>query len=137
MSNELMNLTNNTDSNEFFTSCVPQNDDERMMLYKAMNAPDLKLADLINTEIVIRDYTLEKVKLTDEDGSEREAIRIGLICVDGTTVSTISNGVLRALRALVAIYGAPTWEKGIKVKVQQIDRNGRRTFNLVPVFMGK
>lgn len=136
MSNELMNLANNVESNDFFTSCVPQTEEERVMLYKAMTAPDMKLSDLINTEIVLRDYTLEKVVLTDEDGTEREAIRIGLICLDGTTITTISNGVLRALKALCAIYGAPTWKEGIKVKVQQLERNGRRIFNLVPVFKG-
>lgn len=136
MSNELLNLANQNESQDFFTSCVPTTEEERIMLYKAMTAPDLKLSELINTEIVIRDYTLEKVTLTDDDGTEREAIRIGLICLDGTTVTTISNGVLRSLKALCAIYGAPTWKEGIKVKVQQIERNGRRVFNLVPVFKG-
>lgn len=135
MSTEIMNITDELNSN-IFVSFVPSNPAEQAMVYKAMNAPDMKLSDLINTEICIRDFITESITLHNDDGTERPGVRIGLICVDGTTIVTSSNGILRALKTMVAIFGKPSWSDGIKVKVVQTERNGRRIFNLVPVFKG-
>lgn len=131
--NEIMNMSDSFNS-DIFVSFQPQTDDDKALVYKALNAPDMKLSDLINTVITIRDFTCESILLHNEDGSERQGVRIGLICTDGTTVMTSSNGIHRALKTLVKLYGAPTWTKGIAVKVTQEERNGRRIFNLVPQF---
>ena len=133
MSNEIMNV-NDSFNNDIFVSFQPQTDDDKALVYKALNAPDQKLSDLINTVISIRDFTCESIVLHNEDGSERQGVRIGLICVDGTTVMTSSNGIYRALKTLVKLYGAPSWVNGIRVKVCQEERAGRRIFNLVPQF---
>lgn len=136
MSNELMNVSEsfeNSNSN-IFVSFMPESDDDKALVYRALNAPDQKINDLINTVICIRDFTCETIILHNEDGTEREGVRIGLITVDGGTVMTTSNGIYRALKTLCKLFGMPSWTQGIKVKVCQEERNGRRIFNLVPQF---
>ena len=49
---------------------------------------------------------------------------------DGHTYSATSYGIYNALRRLSAIYGLPTWEGGIPVRVKQIARGANRIFTL-------
>ena len=134
MSNEIMNTSEFEFNSNVFVSFVPEDDTDRALVYKALNAADCRLSDLINTEVSVRDFTVENITLHNEDGSERPGVRIGLILSDGRTVRTSSNGIFRALKSFIAIYGKPSWKPGITAKVIQEDRNGMRTFNLVPVF---
>lgn len=134
MANELMNVSESFENSNIFVSFMPETDTDKALVYRALNAPDQKINDLINTVICIRDFTCETIILHNEDGTEREGVRIGLITVDGGTVMTTSNGIYRALKTLCKLYGMPSWKDGIKVKVCQEERNGRRIFNLVPQF---
>ena len=51
---------------EQFTSFSPADMSGKLKLYNAINSPDARLADFINTPIVIRDVVVSKVELVDK-----------------------------------------------------------------------
>ena len=68
--------------------------------------------------------------IDDKTGEIRTSPRTILIDPDGNTYSATSYGIYNALRRLVAIFGAPTWENGVTVRVKQISRGANRIFTL-------
>lgn len=118
-------------SGVLYCSFTPENDAGRAILFNAMNAPDVKISDHIGQEITIRDIIVEPVEIVDDmTGEIRTSPRTILIDPDGNTYSATSYGIYNALRRLVAIFGAPTWENGITVRVKQISRGANRIFTL-------
>lgn len=100
-----------------------KNDKERATLYKAMNNPEKRLKDMINMEISVKDIYVEIVKCVNrETGEEQPAPRIVLIDDKGVGYQCVSKGILSALSKLFQVYGMPTWEKPIKLKVSQISK---------------
>ncbi len=116
-----------------FCSFVPKTDDDRAALYNAMNSPDVRIADHIGQVINVRDIIVEPVEIVDEKTGEiRKSPRVILIDTDGHTYSAVSYGIYNALRRLCdpALFGMPTWENGVKVRVKQIARGSSRIFTL-------
>ena len=128
--NEIVaNFANSTGA--MFCSFQPKTDDDRALLFNAMNAPDVKISDHIGQELTVRDVIVEPVEIVDDNSSEvRTSPRVILIDMDGHTYSAVSYGIYNALRRLVALYGLPTWERGIPVRVRQISRGSNRIFTL-------
>lgn len=118
-------------SGALYCSFKPETDADRAILFNAMNAPDVKISDHIGQEITIRDIIVEPVEIVDDKTGEiRTSPRTILIDSDGHTYSATSYGIYNALRRLVAIFGAPTWENGVTVRVKQISRGANRIFTL-------
>ena len=128
--NEIVsNFANSTAS--MFCSFKPESDDDRAVLYNAMNAPDVRIADHIGQIINVRDVIVEPVEIVDDKSGEvRTAPRVILIDTDNHTYSAASYGIYNALRRLTAIFGLPTWKDGIPVRVKQIARGSNRIFTL-------
>ena len=114
----------------FFCSFAPKSDAEKVELYNAMNAPDVKLSDHIGQEINMRDVIIEPVEIQNEDGTQTTAPRIIIIDTDGNSYHCVSTGIYNALRRLAGIFGAPTWQNGLKVKVKQLSFGSNRVFTL-------
>lgn len=128
--NEIVANFANT-SNAMWASFNPETADEKALLFNAMNAPDVRIADHIGQVINVRDVVVEPVEIVDEKTGEiRKSPRVILIDTDGHTYSATSYGIYNALRRLSAIYGLPTWEGGIPVRVKQIARGANRIFTL-------
>lgn len=116
-----------------FCSFQPQSDDERALLFNAMNAPDVRIADHIGQVINVRDIIVEPVEIVDDKSGEiRTSPRVILIDTEGHTYSATSYGIYNALRRLCSpsLYGMPTWPNGIPVRVKQIARGANRIFTL-------
>lgn len=128
--NEIVaNFANSTQA--VYCSFTPETDDDRAILFNAMNAPDVKIADHIGQEINVRDVIVEPVEIVDDKSGEiRTSPRVILIDTENHTYSAVSYGIYNALRRLVALYGLPTWERGIPVRVRQIARGSNRIFTL-------
>lgn len=111
----------------------PETDKQRAILYNAMNNPEHRLGDAINTTIVVKDVFAEYVDCTNnETGEVNKAPRIVLIDDKGEGWACVSFGIMSAIRNLITIYGAPTWENGLKVKVKQVIKGERRMLTLEP-----
>lgn len=107
---------------------------EKAILFKIMNNPEKRLADVIGEVIEVTDLFVEVVTLQSEDTGEMvDCPRIVVIDKDKVGYQCVSVGVWSAFKKLITIFGAPSWETPIKLKVRQIQK-GRRsllTFDIV------
>lgn len=114
-----------------FTSMIAQTDEERAKLFNAMNNPDKRLADCINMEIKAKDLYIEVVNCTNEETGEVTACpRIVIIDDKGVSYQAVSIGIYSALKKVIQVYGAPTWEKPVKLAVKQITKGNRKMLTL-------
>lgn len=115
-----------------FCSKVVETEQEKKDLFNALEQCDALLNDCVGTEIEIRDvYCEEKEVLDDETGELKKKYRTILFATNGQTYATGSYGIFNIIKKLIQIYGMPTWEDGIKVKVAKRPMgNGKSTLTL-------
>lgn len=121
----------NTATTSIYSSFVAESNNDKAKLYNALNAPEVRIADHIGKEIVIRDVIIEPVDIVDEKtGDVRTTPRVTLIDVNGHTYTATSYGIYNSLKRIFGLYGSPTWEDGIPVRVRQITNGANRIFTL-------
>lgn len=118
-----------------FCSMTPKNEDEEIVLYNAMNAPEKRVGDCINMIIEVKHIYCEAVTcMNRESGEESVCPRIVLIDKDGVGYQAVSMGIYSAVKKLMTIKGNPaTWKKPVKLKVTQVTKGDRKllTLNMV------
>lgn len=118
-----------------FCSMTPKNEDEEIVLYNAMNAPEKRVGDCINMIIEVKHIYCEAVTCVNrESGEESVCPRIVLIDKDGVGYQAVSMGIYSAVKKLMTIKGNPaTWKKPVKLKVTQVTKGDRKllTLNMV------
>lgn len=118
-----------------FCSMTPKNEDEEIVLYNAMNAPEKGVGDCINMTIEVKHIYCEAVTCVNrESGKESVCPRIVLIDKDGVGYQAVSMGIYSAVKKLMTIKGNPaTWKKPVKLKVTQVTKGDRKllTLNMV------
>lgn len=118
-----------------FCSMTPKNEDEEIVLYNAMNAPEKRVGDCINMIIEVKHIYCEAVTCVNrESGEESVCPRIVLIDKDGVGYQAVSMGVYSAVKKLMTIKGNPAnWKKPVKLKVTQVTKGDRKllTLNMV------
>lgn len=114
-----------------FSSLKATNDEEKADLFNAINNPEKRLADCINMTINAKDLFIEVVDCTNEETGEITACP-RIVIVDDKKVSyqCVSVGIYSALKKIIQIYGAPTWETPIKMVVKQITKGNRKMLTL-------
>ena len=132
----LTNIQNDlTEQNNFYSSLIPKDKKEETILFNAINNPDYKISDFINTEIVVQNVICEMVQCINKETGELQSIpRIILITPNNETYQAVSVGIYNSMKKVFAIKGLPeTWEEPIKIKIQQVTRGERKmlTFTLV------
>lgn len=124
---------------EIYTSFSPDSMEGKMMLYNAINSPDNRIADFINTPIHLRDVVVSKVKLANkidavgdwtEEQPEREGFRVILIDIDGKSYTATSTGIYNSISTLRSVFGTLHFEEGINVVVRQIKTKNGNTLTL-------
>ena len=139
--NEIITTTNskkneilegiNTATASIYCSFIAETANDKAKLYNALNAPEVKIADHIGKEITMKDVIIEAVDIVDEKtGEVRTTPRITLIDVSGHTYTATSYGIYNSLKRIFALYGEPTWDEGIPVRVRQITKGANRVFTL-------
>lgn len=133
--NEIMLSSNNQ---KIYSSIKASSVEEKKKLYNALEKCDALLNDIVGTEINIKDFYVEERIVTedDEDGNEKSVVKYRTILfdTDGKSYATGSYGVYNALRRIVMVYGSPTWEEGVLVKVEKKPiKNGKTQLTLVLV----
>lgn len=136
MNNELM--LNNNDL-KIYSSVKATSVEERKNVYNALEKCDVLLNDIVGTEINVKDFYIEErhKEETDETTGEVKQIvkyRTILFDTEGKTYATGSYGVYNALRRICLVYGEPTWNEGVLVRVDKKPiGNGKSQLTLVLV----
>lgn len=114
-----------------YTSMDLSDDASKVVMYNAMNNPTSRLSEHVNEEILVKDVFIEQVTLTNsETGEVSNPYRIVLIDMDGNSYVAVSTGVYNSVRKLIMIFGSPTWENGLRVKVRQITKGRNKITTL-------
>lgn len=114
-----------------FTSMVAVTTEEKAKLYNAMNNPDERISDNINKQIKAKDLYVEVVNCTNTETGEVTACpRIVIIDDKGKSYQAVSIGIYSALKKIIQVYGAPTWETPINLEVKQITKGDRKMLTL-------
>ena len=116
-----------------FCSISANTAEEKALLFNSMNNPEKRVGDCVNMTINAKDLFCEMVDLTSEKTGEIESCpRIVIIDDKGVGYVAVSFGIFNALKKVIAIYGAPTWDKPIPLEVKQITKGDRKilTFNV-------
>ena len=81
----------------------------------------------------LKNFVLQAITVTDDDGMGVPAVRSILIDSEGNSYASVSNGVISALQNLTGVLGQPeTWpEAGVPVYVsEERTRRGYRVMTL-------
>lgn len=114
-----------------FCSMVAVSKEEKAQLFNAMNNPDKRIADCINMKIAAKDLYVEIVNCTNEETGEVTACpRIVIIDEDGISYQAVSIGIYSALKKVIQVYGAPTWDEPVVLEVKQITKGARKMLTL-------
>lgn len=114
-----------------FCSMTAKTPEEKAKLFNAMNNPDKRIGDCINMVINAKDLYVEVVNCTNEETGEVTACpRIVIIDDKGVGYQAVSVGIFSALKKVIQVFGAPTWETPVKLKVQQITKGSRKMLTL-------
>lgn len=104
---------------------------EKMILFNAMNNPEERLADHINEVINVKDVFCEIVDCVNEEtGEVKQAPRIVLIDEVGTGYACVSLGIFSAIKKLMQVFGNPTWETPLPLKVVQVTKGARKMLTI-------
>lgn len=130
-SNRELSMDMDSNVNQGFTSLKNETTEQKAILFKAMSNPDERLSDHINQVLHIKDVYMEKVDMVNEETGEiSECPRIVLVDSDGVSYQAVSFGVFNALKRIFQVFGKPTWEEPIKMKVIQINRKEKKMLSL-------
>ena len=124
-----------TNSTNTFCSKVAKTEEDKKELFNALETCDVLLNDCVNQTIAIKDVYCEKQEVEDDETGEiKPKYRTILFDVDGKTYATGSYGIYNVIKKIIAIYGLPTWEDGLKVKViKQKVKDGKSKLSLTIV----
>lgn len=121
----------NTATSAIYSSFVAETANDKAKLYNALNSPEVRIADHIGKEINVKDVIIEPVEIVDDKtGEVRTTPRVTLIDDAGHTYTATSYGIFNSLKRIFGLYGSPTWEDGIPVRVRQITNGANRIFTL-------
>lgn len=114
-----------------YCSLIADTPEEKVKLYNAMNNPDNRLGDCINMTINAKDLYVELVNCTNQEtGEVTTCPRTVIIDEDGVSYQAVSVGIFSALKKVIQVFGAPTWETPVKLEVKQITKGSRKMLTL-------
>lgn len=110
-----------------FCSLSAETPEEKAKLFRVMNHPEKRLGDCINMTIYVKDLFCEVVKCKNQETGETTTCpRIVVVDKDGVGYQAVSLGVFSAFKKLIAIFGPPTWESPLPIKVMQTTKGARK-----------
>lgn len=126
------NLQQNlTESSDSFCSLRAETPEEKATLFRIMNSPEKRISDCINQTILVKDVYCEVVQVTNkETGEVNTCPRVVLVDKDGIGYQSVSFGIYGSLKKLFQVYGVPTWEEPVPIKVIQISREKNKILTL-------
>ena len=130
-----------TEEKDMFTTAVKmyssmslETEEEKKAFFNTVNAPDYALNEKIGETIKVKDVFCEPVEMENAEGEVQMCPRVVLVDTKGKTYQSVSFGIYNALTKLMMVFGQPTWENGISIKIKQINKEGGKrvlTFEVV------
>lgn len=117
-------------------SIKPQNEDEEVDLYNAINDVTCPIKEMVNNPIEMVGVYLEEVVITSEEsGMKSKELRVVIIDKDNNSYSAMSKGVMMSLQKIFALKGSPfvtPWEKPVVIvpKIKTVGKNNVTTLAL-------
>ena len=97
------------------------------MLFKAMNNTEKRIGDCINMTINAKDLFCEVVNcINQQTGEVQVCPRIVIIDDKGVGYQAVSLGVYSAIKKIIQVFGAPSWETPLPLVVKQITKGDRK-----------
>lgn len=136
---ESVAIFNDPSIGDMYATFSPDDTEGKMRLYNAINAPDSRLADFINTPILLRDVVITKVKLTErinksdnwaDEAGDREGFRVILIDTEDKSYTATSTGIYNSICTLKNVFGTLHFDEGLKMVVKQIKTKNGNTLTL-------
>ena len=136
---EQVNLSQELSANATSVYCSVQGGDRKTkaLIYNASNNPEHKVADFINKTIKVKDILVEMIEVAKTDGKDEEVLdengnpimevvpRIVLIDENDKAYQAVSVGMFSAIKRLIKIFGAPTWDDPLPILIKQVSvKNG-------------
>lgn len=136
--NETLCVFNDPKFCDLFTSFSPDDMDGKRRLYNAINSPDKRLADIINTPINIRDIVVKRVELTEDmsgsdwtkENDRSAAFRVVVIDDQDVSYTATSTGIYNSVCTLRSIFGTLHFDEPLKACVKQIKTKNGNTLTL-------
>lgn len=129
--NKQMQAFTGSETSDMFVSFDPVAPDDKIKLYNAINAPETRIADMVNKPICLIDVIMVKCKINDRGRSaERDAIRVILIDDNGETYAATSSGITNSVRNIFNIFGTLHFTEGLKVTIEQIKTSNGNTLTM-------
>lgn len=106
-------------------------------LFNAVNSTGEKVADNLGVDIVVTNIVITSADvnsdMNDENSNKVNKPCVNFFTADGRQISSISNGIIRATRALFGVGFTPTNERPITIrfKEQKTKKGTCHTFDLV------
>lgn len=101
----------------------------KAIVYNAINNPTVKISDHVGKDIYIKDIYCEEIEVTDkETGEIRTMTKTVLIDPEGNSFFSVAAGVFRAVKNLIGIFGYPTYETPLHVRVTPLKLKKGSTF---------
>lgn len=130
--NFIADLTTATRS---YSSMIAETDEQKAVLFNAVNSAAERIADHVGEEITVKDVYVETVRCYSEDtGEVKVCPRIILIDPDGRAFQCVSVGIFSALKKMFTIFGTPEmWAAPRRIRIRQINRGTWRilTFDVI------
>lgn len=122
--NFIADLTSRTTT---FCSMKAETQKDKATLFKAMNNPEKRIGDCINMTIKAKDLFCEVVNcINKETGEVQTCPRMVIIDDKGIGYQAVSLGVFSALKKVMQVFGQPTWDEPLPLKVLQITKGDRK-----------
>lgn len=129
--NKQMQAFTGSETSDMFVSFDPVDPGDKIKLYNAINAPETRIADMVNRPICLSDVIMVKCKINDRGRSaERDAIRVILIDDNGETYAATSSGITNSVRNIFNIFGTLHFPEGLKVTIEQIKTSNGNTLTM-------
>lgn len=129
--NKQMQAFTGSETSDMFVSFDPGSGEDKIKLYNAINAPETRIADMVNKPICLTDVIMVKCKINDRGRSaERDAIRVILIDDQGETYAATSSGITNSVRNIFNIFGTLHFPEGLKVTIEQIKTSNGNTLTM-------
>lgn len=121
----------NTSPAKVYCSVSDSTPASKAIVYNAINNPTVKISDHIGKTIDIKDIYCEEITVPDsETGEIRTLTKTVLIDNEGNSFFSVAAGIFRAVKNLIAIFGYPTYETPVTVKVTQVRLKKGSTYGL-------
>lgn len=86
------------------------------------------LRDHLKETINLKEFVVQATTMVDENGEERDILRIILVSAEGKAYSASSDGLFKVLQTYTGIFGHPSGWPAEGIPVQAVETMGRRGF---------